>query len=70
MTIEDETGTVNVIVWPSVLERYRKEVLGARLIGVLGQWQCEGEVRHLVAQRMVDLTPLLGRLPTSGRDFC
>lgn len=70
MTIEDETGTVNVIVWPSVLERFRKEVLGARLIGVLGQWQCEGEVRHLVAQRMVDLTPLLGRLPTSGRNFC
>ena len=70
MTIEDETGTVNVIVWPSVLERYRKEVLGARLIGVLGRWQCEGEVRHLVAQRMVDLTPLLGRLPTSGRNFC
>ena len=64
MTIEGETGSVNVIVWPSVLERYRKEVLAARLIGILGQWQCEGEVRHLVAQRLVDLTPLL------GRDFC
>lgn len=70
MTIEDETGSVNVIVWPSVLERFRKEVLGARLIGVLGQWQCEGEVRHLVAQRLVDLTPLLGHLQTSSRDFC
>lgn len=70
MTIEDETGSVNVIVWPSVLERFRKEVLGARLIGVLGQWQCEGEVRHLVAQRLVDLTPLLGHLETSSRDFC
>ena len=70
MTIEDETGSFNVIVWPSVLERFRKEVLGARLIGVLGQWQCEGEVRHLVAQRLVDLTPLLGHLQTSSRDFC
>ncbi|GAB7549581.1 error-prone DNA polymerase [Cupriavidus sp. 8B] len=70
MTLEDETGSVNVIVWPSVLERFRKEVLAARLIGVLGQWQCEGEVRHLVAQRLVDLTPLLGHLETSSRDFC
>ncbi|MFJ1253685.1 error-prone DNA polymerase [Cupriavidus sp. CuC1] len=70
MTIEDETGTVNVIVWPSVMEQFRKEVLGARLVGVYGQWQCEGEVRHLVAQRLVDLTALLGGLETSSRNFC
>ena len=70
MTIEDETGTVNVIVWPSVMEKFRKEVLGARLVGVYGQWQCEGEVRHLVAQRLVDLTALLGGLETSSRNFC
>src|SRR5437868_6885803 len=53
MTIEDETGSVNVIIWPSVLEAFRKEVLGATLAGIYGQWQSEGEVRHLVAQRVV-----------------
>ncbi len=70
MTIEDETGTVNVIVWPGVLEAFRKEVLGATLAGVYGQWQCEDEVRHLMAQRVVDLSPLLGRLETGSRNFC
>ncbi|WP_454728016.1 MULTISPECIES: error-prone DNA polymerase [Cupriavidus] len=70
MTLEDETGVVNVIVWPHVFERYRKEVLGAALAGVFEQWQCEGEVRHLVAQRVVDLSPMLGRLETSSRNFC
>ncbi|MCY0852515.1 error-prone DNA polymerase [Cupriavidus sp. D39] len=70
MTLEDETGFVNVIVWPSMMERFRKEVLGATLAGIYGQWQCEGEVRHLVAQRVVDLSPLLGSLATSIRNFC
>lgn len=70
MTLEDETGVVNVIVWPGVFERFRKEVLGARLAGVYGQWQCEGEVRHLIAQRIVDLSPMLGRLDTASRNFC
>ncbi|QUN32300.1 hypothetical protein KB879_31770 (plasmid) [Cupriavidus sp. KK10] len=53
---------MNVIVWPGVLEAFRKEILSATLAGVYGQWQCEDGVRHLVAQRMVDLSPLLGRL--------
>ena len=70
MTLEDETGYVNVIVWPSVMERFRKEVLGATLAGIYGQWQCEGDVRHLVAQHVVDLSPLLGSLATSSRNFC
>lgn len=70
MTIEDETGNVNVIIWPKVLEQQRKEVLGASLVGVLGVWQCEGEVRHLVAQRLVDLSHLLGGLATASRNFC
>jgi error-prone DNA polymerase len=70
ITIEDETGNVNVIIWPKVLERQRREVLGASLLGVLGVWQCEGEVRHLVAQRLVDMSHLLGGLVSTSRDFC
>ena len=69
VTIEDETGLVNVIVWPALVEQYRKELLGAQLLGVYGIWQCEGKVRHLVAKRLVDLTPLLGRLETHSRNF-
>jgi error-prone DNA polymerase len=70
MTLEDETGNVNVIVWPSLVERQRREVLGAPLLGVYGIWQRQGEVRHLVAKRLVDLSPLLGRLDAPSRDFC
>jgi error-prone DNA polymerase len=70
ITMEDETGSVNVIVWPSLVEQQRKEVLGASLLGVYGIWQCEGEVRHLVAKRLIDLSPMLGSLMTGSRDFC
>ncbi|MEN8500067.1 MULTISPECIES: error-prone DNA polymerase [Paraburkholderia] len=70
ITIEDETGNVNVIIWPKVLEQQRREVLGASLLGVLGVWQCEGEVRHLVAHRLVDMSHLLGGLVTASRNFC
>jgi error-prone DNA polymerase len=70
MTLEDETGNVNVIVWPSLVEQQRREVLGAPLLGVYGIWQRQGEVRHLVAKRLVDMSHLLGRLNTQSRDFC
>ncbi|WP_250436192.1 error-prone DNA polymerase [Caballeronia sp. ATUFL_F2_KS9A] len=70
VTIEDETGNVNVIIWPSLLERQRREALGAALLGVYGTWQCEGDVRHLVAQRLVDMSHLLGGLNTVSRNFC
>ena len=69
LTIEDETGNVNVIIWPSLLEKQRKEVLGAALLGVLGVWQCEGEVRHLVAHTLLDMSHLLGDLPSMSRNF-
>jgi error-prone DNA polymerase len=69
ITLEDETGNVNVIIWPKVLEQQRKEVLGASLLGVLGVWQCEGEVRHLVAQHLIDMSYLLGELPSMSRNF-
>ena len=69
LTLEDETGLVNVIVHPRLVERQRRELLGARLLGVLGVLQREGEVLHLIARRLVDHTPLLGSLPTRSRDF-
>ncbi|WP_183675771.1 MULTISPECIES: error-prone DNA polymerase [unclassified Janthinobacterium] len=70
MTLEDETGTVNVIVWPNLVEEQRREVLSAPLLGVYGVWQREGIVRNLIAKRLVDMSHLLGRLRTSSRDFC
>ncbi|MGK5053423.1 error-prone DNA polymerase [Janthinobacterium sp. RB2P8] len=70
MTLEDETGTVNVIVWPDLVESQRREVLSAPLLGVYGVWQREGQVCNLVAKRLVDMSHLLGRLQTSSRDFC
>jgi len=70
ITIEDETGNVNVIVWPDLVDKFRREVLGASLLGVYGIWQEEGQVRHLVAKRLVDLSHLIQRLPTTSRDFC
>jgi error-prone DNA polymerase len=69
VTIEDETGLVNVILWPAMIERYRKELLGSRLLGIYGIWQSESNVCHLVAKRLVDLSHLLGGLTTHSRDF-
>ena len=69
VTIEDETGPINVIVWPALVDTQRRELLAAHLLGVYGIWQCEGKVRHLVAKRLVDMTHLLGSLQTKSRDF-
>ena len=69
VTLEDETGTVNVIVWKSLRDRQRQELLHSKLLAVYGVWQREGEVRHLIAHYLKDLTPLLGRLRTHSRDF-
>ena len=69
LTLEDETGQVNVVVWKDVAERQRGELLGSRLLAVYGVLQRQGEVIHLVAGRLRDLTPLLGNLVTHSRDF-
>jgi error-prone DNA polymerase len=69
ITLEDETGNVNVIVWPGLVEEQRREVMGAMLLGVYGQWQSANNVRHLVAKRLVDLSHLLGELDTRSRNF-
>ena len=69
VTLEDETGATNVIVWRDLGDRQRRELLGARLLGVYGKVEREGAVVHVLAGRLVDLTPLLGTLPTRSRDF-
>ncbi len=69
VTLEDETGATNVIVWRDLADRQRRELLGSRLLAVYGKVEREGEVVHLIAGRLVDLTPLLGSLPTRSRDF-
>ena len=66
MTVEDETGSVNVIVWPPVLERFRKAVLASRLIAVEGRVQRAGDIVHLVAERLEDLSSWLGLLTRDG----
>ncbi len=69
VTLEDETGSVNVIVWRDIADAQRRELLGSRLMGVHGVIEREGEVVHLVAKQLVDHSALLGRLETSSRDF-
>ncbi|MFM2130000.1 MAG: Error-prone polymerase dnaE, partial [Pseudomonadota bacterium] len=62
MTLEDETGFANIIVWPKIFERFRKAVLGGRVVAVTGRLQKEGIVIHVVANRVVDLSHRLGEL--------
>ncbi|MGE3161812.1 MAG: error-prone DNA polymerase [Burkholderiales bacterium] len=69
VTLEDETGTVNVVVWRDLAERQRRELLGARLLEVDGRLERDGEVVHLIARRLRDRSALLGELLARSRDF-
>jgi error-prone DNA polymerase len=69
VTLEDEYGQTNVIVWKSLVERQRRELLHATLLGVIGEVQREGDVLHVVAHRLEDHSALLGKLVTRSRDF-
>jgi error-prone DNA polymerase len=70
VTLEDETGSVNVIVQLRVQAAHRQALLRSRLLGVAGDWQVSPEgVAHLLARRLQDLTPWLGSLATTSRDF-
>jgi error-prone DNA polymerase len=66
LTLEDETGPLNVIVWPKLFERFRRAVFSAGMMGVEGRLQKEGEVIHVIADRIVDLTPALRRIAELG----
>ncbi|MBI2311253.1 MAG: error-prone DNA polymerase [Betaproteobacteria bacterium] len=69
LTLEDETGYVNVVVWRDLAEKQRRELLCSRLLAVDGVLEREGEVVHLIAGRLADYTGLLGSLVTRSRDF-
>jgi len=69
ITLEDETGHVNLVVWKALAERQRAVMLGARLLGVYGEVQREGDVVHVVARRLYDHSALLGDLAAPSRDF-
>jgi error-prone DNA polymerase len=69
VTLEDETGYVNLIVWNDLADRQRRELLASRLLAVHGEVQREGRVVHVLARRLEDLSPMLGRLATTSHDF-
>ena len=69
LTLEDEFGTSNIVIWPKITAQYTKEVVHGRLLLVEGHIEREGEVIHVVARRLRDFTHWLGELKTSSRDF-
>jgi error-prone DNA polymerase len=69
ISLEDETGVVQVICWKSLRDLQRKELLNSRLLAVHGKWQREGDVKNLIAGKLEDLSHMLGRLATESRDF-
>jgi len=69
VTMEDETGTLQVIVWPRLAERQRRPLVGASLLVVSGEVQREGQVLHVIASRLEDRSAWLGRLASRSRDF-
>lgn len=69
VTLEDEHGMVNIVVWPDVALRRRKALLGARLLAVRGRWEQVDGVQHLIAHDLHDLSHMLGELRTDSRDF-
>ncbi|WP_150698550.1 error-prone DNA polymerase [Pandoraea terrae] len=69
VSLEDETGVINVIVWPDIVESQRTPLLASSMMGVEGVWQREGRVMHLVARKLVDLSEMLGELSVNSRNF-
>ncbi|MES1930098.1 error-prone DNA polymerase [Salinisphaera dokdonensis CL-ES53] len=69
VTLEDETGPINLVIWPTLFKRYRVAVTSARLLRVFGQMQRAGPVTHCVARHIIDDSHRLGGLSTRSRDF-
>jgi error-prone DNA polymerase len=69
VTLEDETGQVNLVLWKQVADEYRAALLNARLLGVAGEVQIEGKVIHVIAKQLFDHSDLLGDLSVRSRDF-
>ena len=66
ITLEDETGVANVVVWAKTYEMFRRAVIAGRLLRVTGRVQCDGEVIHVVATKIEDLSYLLDDLATGA----
>ena len=69
VTLEDETGNTNVVVWRDVAERFRVALLSSRLLVVTGRLEHQGPITHLIAARLEDASELLGELVVAGREF-
>jgi len=69
VTLEDETGHINLVVWKQVAEQYRAALLNAKLMGIKGELQIEGQVIHVIARQLIDHTEMLGNLVVTSRDF-
>jgi error-prone DNA polymerase len=69
VTLEDETGHINLVVWKQVAEQYRAALLNAKLMGIQGELQIEGQVIHVIAKRLIDHSDMLGNLVVTSRDF-
>ncbi len=69
VTLEDEDGSVNVVVWRRLAERQRRELVGASLLAVDGRWETVDGVSHLIASRLQSLSPLLGSLAVPSHDY-
>jgi error-prone DNA polymerase len=69
MTLEDETGIANIVVWPKMFERFRAEVIGGRLVAIDGPVQSESGVIHVIAEHVHDWTPLLVKLSAAGGEL-
>jgi error-prone DNA polymerase len=69
VTLEDETGCMNIVVWSALAERQRAELLGSRLLGVHGTVERDGDVVHVIARRLSDHSALVGALDAPARNF-
>jgi error-prone DNA polymerase len=70
LTLEDETGFVNTVIWPRLFEKQRAEILSASLLAVDGVMETDGDVHHLIADRVHDFSHLARGLSGKSRDFC
>jgi error-prone DNA polymerase len=69
LTLEDETGYVNAVIWPRVFEKQRAIIFSSQLLAIDGVLETDGEVHHLIADRVHDFSHLAGGLPSKSRDF-
>ena len=69
VTLEDETGYTNVVIWRRIASEQRQILLNAQLLGIKGHIERDGQVIHLIAKQLVDFSPLLGKLVTKSRNF-